>query len=169
MVASYGLRSGLHVRRIDPAAESEREPVPAIDDVDDQRERETLLLRELELQRLVGGLVCRSFGQPRQGFGPAECGAFPVGIAGRIAPGRQQIDALLGFAVLAANTACMLVQTAQPLIWEARIFTSSPICGSKLAEIAKDMLRQSCIRAGAAVTGLSLAVMIGGLVLVPPS
>jgi len=35
------------------------------------------------------------------GLGPAERGAFTIGIARSLAPGRQQVEALLGFSVFA--------------------------------------------------------------------
>src|SRR5262245_37883432 len=39
-----------------------------------------------------------AFREPRQRFGPAKRGPLPLRVAGRFAPGRQQVDALLGLA-----------------------------------------------------------------------
>ena len=55
-----------------------------------------------------------------------------------------------------ASAACMLMQLAQPLIWEARIFTSSTSVGSRLASTAIDVRSQVFIRSGAAAMGSSL-------------
>ncbi len=62
-----------------------------------------LLLGELRLQGFVGALVRMSFGEPRQRLGPAERGALTIGIARGLAPGRQQVDALLGSSAAAAK------------------------------------------------------------------
>jgi hypothetical protein len=61
------------------------------------------------------------------------------------------------------------MQLAHPLIWEARIFTSSLRFGSRLEEMARDMVYHSFIIEGAAVAGFSLAVMVGILLVVPTS
>src|SRR5262249_45337746 len=42
-----------------------------------------------------------AFREPRQRLGPAQRGPLPLGVARRFAPGRQQIDALLGLALAA--------------------------------------------------------------------
>ena len=58
--------------------------------------------RELGLQGFVGAFVRMPFGEPRQRLGPAERGALAIGIARGLAPGRQQVDALLGLALCCA-------------------------------------------------------------------
>ena len=108
-----------------------------------------------------------SFGEPRQRLGPAERGAFAIGIARGLAPGRQQVDALFGLAFRARFRVCMLMQLAQPLIWEARIFTSSMRLGSRLEAMAIEMPAQLFMSEGAAAKGSSLAVMVRLLLLVP--
>ena len=93
-------RHGLCFSRIDKLAEADRDAVPAVDDVDHQGELDLLFLGELSLQGFAGAFQLVAFGEPRQGLGPAERGAFAVGVARSLAPGREQIDALLGLALL---------------------------------------------------------------------
>ena len=118
------------------------------------------------LQGFVGALVRMSFGEPRQRLGPAERGAFAIGIARGLAPGGQQVDALLGLALLRASAVCMLMQLAQPLICEARIFTSSARLGSRLELMATEVPNQFFMSDGAAAKRSSFAVMVGFLLLV---
>src|SRR5262249_48763473 len=59
-----------------------------------------------------------------------------------------------------ASAVCTLMQVAQPLIWEERIFTNSMRLGSRLDSTARDMLIQLFISDGAAAKRSSLAVMI---------
>ena len=97
---------GLYRSRIGKQAETDRDAVPAIDDIDHQRELDLLLLGELGLQGFTGTFQLVSFGEPRQRLGPAERGAFAIGIAGGLPPGRQQVDALLGLS-FRARVRCM--------------------------------------------------------------
>src|SRR5262249_9228494 len=60
---------------------------------------------------------------------------------------------------LRASAACMLMQLAQPLICEERIFTSSTRLGSRLAAIASAAPVQAFMTSGAAVRTLTLAVI----------
>src|SRR5262245_10553076 len=60
---------------------------------------------------------------------------------------------------LRASVVCMLMQLAQPLICEERIFTSSIRHGSRLAAIASEAPIQAFMTSGAAVRTLSLAVI----------
>ena len=108
------------------------------------------------------------FGEPRQRLGPAERGALAIGIARGLTPGGQQVDALLGLALLTCLTACMLMQLAQPLICEARIFTSSARLGSRLELMVAEVPNQFFMSEGAAAKR-SFAVMMGFLLLVPTS
>src|SRR6516225_10230273 len=75
-----------------------RPQVPAIDDVDHERELHLFLVAELSLERIVGVFMGMAFREPRQRLGPAQRGPLPLGIARRFAPGWQQVDALLGLA-----------------------------------------------------------------------
>src|SRR5262245_66111941 len=59
-----------------------------------------------------------------------------------------------------ASAVCTLMQVAQPLIWEERIFTNSMRLGSRLDSTACDMLIQFFISDGAAAKRSSLAVMV---------
>ena len=93
-------RDGLCFRRINKLAEADRDAVPAVDDVDHQCELDLLRFGELRLQGFAGAFQIVAFGEPRQRFGPAERRAFTLGVAGGLAPGRQQVDALLGLALL---------------------------------------------------------------------
>ena len=96
------LRQTLRAGWFDKQAKADREAVPPVDDIDHQCELDLLLLGELRLQGFVGTFQpLMSFGEPRQRLGPAECGAFTVGIARGLAPGRQQVDALLGLSLRA--------------------------------------------------------------------
>src|SRR6266481_6275795 len=61
--------------------------------------------------------------------------------------------------LLRASVVCMLMQLAQPLICEARIFTSSIRLGSRLAAIASEAPVQTFMTSGAAVRRLTLAVI----------
>src|SRR5262249_37529864 len=88
--------------RFHPRAETNREPVPAIDDVDHERELHLFLVAELGAERSVGAFMGMAFREPRQRFGPAQCGPLPLRVARRFAPGRQQVDALLGLALAAS-------------------------------------------------------------------
>src|SRR5262249_35627370 len=85
-------------RRFQPCAETNREPVPAIDDVDHEREIHLVLVAELGLERTVGAFVVMAFREPRQRLGPAQRGPLPLRVARRFAPGRKQVDALVGLA-----------------------------------------------------------------------
>src|SRR5262245_54946650 len=103
-----------------------------------------------------------SSGQPRQRLGPAERGAFAVRIARGFAPGRQQVDALLG---LSLRILCVHIDAvAQPLIWEARISTSRMRVGSRLEATASDAAVHFFMSSGAAARR-SLTVMICFLLL----
>ena len=66
-----------------------------------------------------------------------------------------------------ASVVCMLMQLAQPLICEARIFTSSARLGSREAVIAIEVPIQLFMSWGATAKGLSLAVMVRFLSLFP--
>src|SRR5262249_6843776 len=46
----------------------------------------------------VGAFVGMAFREPGQRLSPAQRGPLPLGVARRFAPGRQQVDALLGLA-----------------------------------------------------------------------
>src|SRR5215472_8736845 len=59
-----------------------------------------------------------------------------------------------------ASAVCTLMQVAQPLIWEERIFTNSMRLGSRLDSTACDMFIQLFISDGAAAKRSSLAVMV---------
>ena len=115
-------------------------------------------IHSARLQSFVGALVRMSFAEPRQRLGPAERGAFAVGIARGLAPGRQQVDALLGFSLRTRSSACILMQLAQPLIWEARISTSLTRIGSRLEAMASDVAVHFFMSSGAAAKR-SLAVI----------
>ena len=110
--------------RIGEQTEPDRDEVPAVDDGEKQGELHLLFLGEMQLQHFMGRLDLWPSESRRQRLGPAEGGPLALGIARRFPPRRQQIDALLGLAVSRANLVCILMQFAQPLICEARIFTS---------------------------------------------
>jgi hypothetical protein len=114
----------------------------------------------IDQRRIRGCARIVAFRQPRQRIGPAERRAFAIGVAGRLAPRGQQIDALLGLARARASTVCMLRQFAHALICDARILTSSISVGSRLPAAATDTVIQLFISAGAAANGLSFAVMV---------
>src|SRR5262249_5940882 len=59
-----------------------------------------------------------------------------------------------------ASAVCTLMQVAQPLIWEERIFTNSMRPVSRLDSTACYMLIQLFISHGAAAKRSSLAVMV---------
>ena len=64
-----------------------------------ERELHLFLVAELGLERIVGAFVGMAFREPRQRLGPAQRGPLPFRVARRFAPGRQQVDALLGLAL----------------------------------------------------------------------
>src|SRR5476651_524899 len=66
-----------------------------------------------------------------------------------------------------ASAVCILMQLAQPLIWEARISTSPISVGSRLEAMAIDVRTQFFMSSGAAAKGSSLAVMVRLLLSVP--
>src|SRR5262249_27388419 len=94
-------RRRLGGRKFQPRAETNREPIPAIDDVDHERELHLFLVAELGLERTVGAFVGMAFREPRQRLGPAQRGPLPLRVTRRFAPGWQQVDALLGLALAA--------------------------------------------------------------------
>src|SRR6185312_5108632 len=99
--SSSRLRGGLYGCRIGPAAEADGDAVPPIDDVDQQGELHLFFFREVRFQRVVSVVERVAFGETCERLGPAERRAFAIRIARRFAPGRQQVDALFGFAAVA--------------------------------------------------------------------
>jgi hypothetical protein len=86
--------------RVD-GTKADLDPIPCVDEPDQQRELHLLLLGEVPAQRLVGVVRRMGQGHQRQHFGPAERGPLAIGIELRLAPGAQKIEPLLGLAMLA--------------------------------------------------------------------
>src|SRR6185312_2349503 len=82
-----GSANGLCNRRIDKQTEANRNPVPAVDDIDHQGELDLLFLGELSFQALIGAFLAVAFGKPRQRLGPVQRGAFAIGVAWGFSPG----------------------------------------------------------------------------------
>src|SRR5580704_14602610 len=59
----------------------------------------------MRLESFIGALMRVPFRESCQCFGPAQRGPLTVGIARSLAPGRQQIDTLLGFSIFASKHA----------------------------------------------------------------
>src|ERR1700686_5194457 len=113
--SSSGRYLGLDRCRIDETIEADRDAVPAVDDHDCQRELDPLLFCEVGLQGFVRALVGMSFGESCEGLGPPQRGTLAIGITRRVAPGREQVDALLRFALLTRGD-CMEVDAVSEAV-----------------------------------------------------
>src|SRR3990167_8119802 len=88
---------------------------------------ETLVIkcRRALKQTGLGSLVIAGRRQQGQGLGPGERGALPGGVGGRPAPGGSLCGRTSVSPWGRASVTCMWMQKAQPLICDARSFTSS--------------------------------------------
>ena len=130
-----------------------------------------LLLRELSLQGFVGARMRMPFAIARaQRLGPAERGTLPIGVAGGLAPSRQQVDTLLGFSVLARMHRMHIEAVGAAVDLGGTNFHKVGLGPDRGWRKWRGTVRdQSFISSGAAAKGLNLAVMIGFLLLVPTS
>src|SRR5581483_12033991 len=90
-------RLRLHRRH---GAERDREAVPGVDGCDQHREVDGLGLGEMRTNLLIDILRRVGVGYQRHRLRPGERRALAIGVGGRLAPGVQQIEPLLGLAVL---------------------------------------------------------------------
>src|SRR5215813_14166209 len=72
-------------------AETDVDPIPAIDCDNQKRELHLLLVAELSFERLIDVVGSASLRQQGQGLGPGERGALTVAVERRIAPGVEQV------------------------------------------------------------------------------
>src|SRR5215470_12650467 len=84
-------------------AESDIEPVEAVDRGNHEGQDRQLLLGEFGPRSLVDIVGDTRRGKSRQRLRPAECRTFPRAVEGRVAPGIEEIDTPLGLANLAGG------------------------------------------------------------------
>ena len=114
---------------------------------------------ELVLVVVLGGVRPGLVGDATGGIGDAgallgqlQRGALGVGEDLGLAPGRDQVEAHRGLPGGAASLVCMSVQKPQPLIWLARIFTSSRVAAGSVESdehlARRDDVLQTLLRSG---------------------
>jgi hypothetical protein len=89
-------------------AKADIDPVPGVDEPDQQSELHLLLLSEVPAQHLVGIVRRMGLGHQRQSLGPAERCPLAVGIKRGLAPRAEKIQPFLGLA-MPAGIGCVIV------------------------------------------------------------
>ena len=89
--------------------EADRQPVPAVDDIDHHGQLDLLLLAELLVQLRIDVGWSPLFRDQRQMIDPGQCGPLTGGENRRFMPGREQMQPLFGLACL-ARVGCVHVE-----------------------------------------------------------